>query len=77
MVKYHVINLENRVMASVIIPILSCKERDIDRLTSVHRTPESCILKQKIMLPASYILVHQARDAFSDVMESTWRYRNH
>lgn len=73
MVKYHVINLANRVMTSVIIPILSCKERDIDRLTSVHRTPESCILKQK----ASYILVHQARDAFSDVMESTWRYRNH
>ncbi|KAB0356474.1 hypothetical protein FD754_000630 [Muntiacus muntjak] len=26
---------------------------------------------------ASYILVHQARDAFSDVMESMWRYRNH
>lgn len=64
MVKCHVINLATRVMASVIIPILSCEERDIDRLTSVFTEPQSCILKQKLILLASYILVHQARDAF-------------
>lgn len=49
MVKCHVINLATRAMASVIIPILSCEERDIDRLTH-YLTFCCCFLTYAIYL---------------------------